>query len=694
MTKPAGSFLDAKTMFQTNVAYDPRIAIAVDAVVVHQHRMGVKSTGVQKSIESWQKKGFPTGRMFFSDSDAGKFYSEGKWDGTAHPDDVERNAKGEAVLCETRPYMLPTDGWTRYLEEMTIQSINAGADAILPEEPLAHGHSGYEQSFRDIWQKRYGTPWEPESKSPQSRFMTAQLKGELYAQLEQRLAKVTKERARELGEDISFILPIHSAYSNSAGGLVAPLGTSLTLEDVDGYIGQVWTGPVNWTAAKYNSPNKSFFASAYALYDYFVELVAGSGKQLWLLTDPVEDNPDHKWSEFEEWYRHCVVAHLFFPDADRFEVMPWPDRIFLPGKRTGGGTPAPESFRISILSAVQALQEVPLGGNWFDPAGQSQPSEGIGVAVADTLMWETDDPPVQSIYGMLIPLIQAGAPVSACVLERATDAKYLAKFKVIVLSYAACKPPTATVNEALAKWVKAGGSLIILDEAEKMAGPFWWNEAGYASPLGHLFEQLKIPAAAGDADTSLEKGWVFRRVISPRQFGDPDMARETYFPLVHAALIKAGVEGGLRTPGYFCMRRGPFVAAHSITAPIELKGKWVDLFDVNLPVLDGVTIQPGVSGLYRDVTDMLAAGKPAILHATHRLMSQSTDERFLRAVIRGPLETPAVIRLFKAGKDAESITIQDSEGKTLEPDIKTDGVTMRVQFPNHPEGAMVEIHWK
>src|SRR5258705_246446 len=31
------SFLSAKTLFQTNRAYDPRIALAVDAVIVHRH---------------------------------------------------------------------------------------------------------------------------------------------------------------------------------------------------------------------------------------------------------------------------------------------------------------------------------------------------------------------------------------------------------------------------------------------------------------------------------------------------------------------------------------------------------------------------------------------------------------------------------------------------------------------------------
>ena len=49
-------FLQAKTIFQTNHDYDPRLAIAVDAVVVHQH--GAGSEQLARSIASWKRHGF------------------------------------------------------------------------------------------------------------------------------------------------------------------------------------------------------------------------------------------------------------------------------------------------------------------------------------------------------------------------------------------------------------------------------------------------------------------------------------------------------------------------------------------------------------------------------------------------------------------------------------------------------------
>ncbi|MBL7153887.1 MAG: hypothetical protein ISS79_09230, partial [Phycisphaerae bacterium] len=417
-------FLDAKTIFQTNTGYDARLAIAVDGVVVHRH--GGKFA---PAIKSWQEKGFTVGRMFFADSDAANAYWTGKWDGKEHPDDVERDREGNVVKCAgVRPYMLPTEGWIRYLEEMTDASLAAGAAAILPEEPLAHVFTGYEKSFQRLWKNRYAEPWEPQHASARARFLTAQLKNELYIKLEERLLKQTLQFEKSSGKNTAFVLPIHSLYSNIAAQLVAPLGTSTNLPGIDGYIGQIWTGPVNWALGCYDSPRKNFFTSAYVLYDYFTQLTVESDKKLWLLVDPVEDNPNHKWSEFAQWYKHCISAMLLMDDVDSYEIMPWPDRIFLPGYGTGGGTPAPEDYRVTILAVTQALQEIPAHGKWLphSPAGNAAVSGGIGIAIADTLMWQRlKHPRLQGVYSLLLPLVERGIPVSSFILERVDDRAYL-----------------------------------------------------------------------------------------------------------------------------------------------------------------------------------------------------------------------------------------------------------------------------
>ena len=678
-------FLEAKTVFQTNTAYDSRLDIAVDGVVVHRH--GGKFA---QAMQSWRDNGFTVGRMFFADSDAANAYWTGKWDGTEHRQDVERDREGNVVKCAgVRPYMLPTDGWIRYLEEMTDASLAAGAAAILPEEPLAHVFTGYEKSFVELWQARYGRPWQPQHESARARFLTAQLKNELYIKLEKRLLKRT-------GKNADFVLPIHSLYSNIAAQLVAPLGTSTSLEGIDGYIGQIWTGPVNWALGCYDSPRKDFFTSAYVLYDYFTQLTVETDKKLWLLVDPVEDNPNHKWSEFEQWYKHCIAAMLLMDDVDSYEIMPWPDRIFLPGYGTGGGTPAPEDYRITILAVTQALQDIPPGGKWLahspsGPAGDSSVSGGIGIAIADTLMWQRlKHPRLQGVYSLLLPLVERGIPVSSFILERLDDRAYLSRFGVIVLSYESFKPTDASMNVALAEWVKAGGSLIILggdgDELDQTED-FWWHDLGFKSPLSHLLAQLK---SNGKPAWRFGNGSVVRNNISPRTFADPAEVERTYLPLLNTALRKVGSEP-LKTPGAFLMQRGPFRIAHAQDRNLAASGNLIDIFDPNLALCENVRLAPGQSGLYRDVAEIIKRGEIALLHTTHRLTSQEYANGVLSFTLRGPAKTPAVARVLATKNKSEKITATDAAGANVKIDIHRDRDTIRLKFPNDPKGVTVEI---
>lgn len=683
-------FADCKTFFQTNLGYDPRIAIAADAVVVHRHGDSLESlTG---AIGSWKRNGFVVGRMFFADSDATNAYWKGKWDGTPHEDEVERDAGGNVIMCAgVRPYMLPTEGWVRHCEEQVKLGIQAGADAILPEEPLAHDFTGYEGAFKPLFEKRYGMPWQPENASPEAHFLTCQLKAELYLELEQRLARLTKAEAERVGRPIDFLMPVHPLYSNRASRLVAPMGSALSMKELDGYVGQVWTGPVRWCTANYSSPDKSFFTSAYALYDYFAALTSGTEKKMWLLADPVEDDPNHKWSEFEEWYRHCLVAKLMFGEIDAYEIMPWPDRIFLPGYQTGGGTPAPEDYRVSLLSAIQVLQDVPAR---VEDRGAWSTGFRIGIAMGDSVLWEPQqDPKLDGLYGLLIPPLMKGMWTSACPVERWTEQGYLDRFRVVVLSYEHFKPTRPEQNLALADWVKQGGVLVLLGGGGSFKGDaFWWTRLGKSSALEHLLDALGNPGT--DADTQAGQGWVVRRAQSPRQFADPQAA-ERYLALLAEAVERAEPGAALKAPG-FLRNRGSYQLIHARSRfRLDGVGPVVDVLDPKLPVVERIDVAAGASAIFRLVGSVLAGEGPVVLHCTHRLIEQSHTATRSRVVIRGPAETPGVVRLF-AGARRGDVAVRTSAGEPLDARVDVDDEfrTLLIRFPNVPAGAVIEIAWK
>jgi hypothetical protein len=125
------------------------------------------------------------------------------------------------------------------------------------------------------------------------------------------------------------------------------------------------------------------------------------------LVDPVEDDPNHTWDEFRRWYLHSTAAILMITDVNRYEIMPWPERIFLSGYPTGGGSPAPAEFRSTILSVCQALQEMPAGGQWLDVRTRQPipPGGRVGVAINDSVTWQTDGlAALDGTYGLVMPL--------------------------------------------------------------------------------------------------------------------------------------------------------------------------------------------------------------------------------------------------------------------------------------------------
>ncbi len=82
---------------------------------------------------------------------------------------------------------------------------------------------------------------------------------------------------------------------------------------------------------------------------------------------------------------------------------------------------------------------------------------GIGVLVSDSLMFQRgeptpSDPHLGNVYGLAMPLLKRGLPVTPGQLENLTVTNYLNGFRVLLLSYDGQKPLSADVHAPLADW--------------------------------------------------------------------------------------------------------------------------------------------------------------------------------------------------------------------------------------------------
>ena len=356
---------------------------------------------------------------------------------------------------------------------------------------------------------------------------SSRLKYALYRQaLKQVFDAVRADNART-GRQTRCYVATHSLINYAHWGIVSP-ESSLLAVGADGFIAQVWTGTARTPNVYEGVLRERTFETAFLEYGAMVAATRGSQGRLWFLHDPVEDDPNHSWEDYRTNWECTVVASLLWPEVARYEVAPWPERVFhgsyptVDRKHRKPGEPVKrepikQAYATELLTVMNALNDMDQPEIDWDCG-----TRGIGIVVSDTMMFQRadpdpSDPHLGSFFGLALPLLERGMPVEPVQLETAATPGSLARFKVLVMTYEGMKPMDAGANQAIADWVKAGGALVFVDDDRDPynAVKSWWNQAGLArSP--HAPRGALLAAGTGTRDEA--------RLLPPRQ-GHPGLRR-------------------------------------------------------------------------------------------------------------------------------------------------------------------------
>ena len=167
----------------------------------------------------------------------------------------------------------------------------------------------------------------------------------------------------------------------------------------DGYIAQVWTGTSRAPNVYEGVRKERTFETAFLEYGALQNIARSSGKRIWYLNDPIEDNPNHSWTDYRKNWESTLVASLLQPHVWSYEILPWPDRIFgakglYPVTEPTAGEPKPQRAAISgeyqteLQAVFHALGEMNQPKAHWERAG----TEGVGVLVSDTMMFQRSQP--------------------------------------------------------------------------------------------------------------------------------------------------------------------------------------------------------------------------------------------------------------------------------------------------------------
>jgi hypothetical protein len=654
-----------RTCFQTGQAWSGPGNLRSDVAIVY----GI-DPGLPQRIGTWRDRGYRIHVMTGVSWGNYQDYLYGRFDGTNHEDAAQTDRNGNKIGHGGDVYyMCPDTNYGKFLCVGVQRALDAGAEAIHLEEPEFWVRGGYSPEFKRQWRSYFGDDWQPPHSSVDAQWRTSTLKYFLYRRALQQVFDYVQDFNRRTGRHVRCYVPTHSLLNYAHWRIVSPESSLSRLNGCDGYIAQVWTGTSRTPNMYRGKLRERTFETAFLEYGAMQNLVRGTGRQVWYLNDPVEDNPNHDWEDYRVNWESTLVASLFQPEVWRYEVAPWPERVFAGRYPRRSGTrqrqAIPPAYATELQVVMNALNDLDQPRIEWDCG-----SGGMGVLVSDSLMFERGDPTpsdahLSHIYGMALPLLKRGIPVTPVQLENVGLPAYLGSYRVLLLTYQGMKPLTADVHTPLVNWVKQGGALVVVDDD---SDPFnsvhdWWNtgEHHYRTPRNHLFQELGLDDKSFSAEAKplqLGKGtvtWLRENpaLLASARHGDVRIAQ-----VVQKAATTARI--AWRETDHLLLRRGPYLVGAGLdeSAPGEakvLKGHFVNLFDHELRVHDDVRLSPGSRVFLLDL-DAIRGSEARVLASACKALPRKTDISSLTLTVEGVPNTPAVM-LLHAPKDVSSITL-------------------------------------
>ncbi len=665
-----------RTCFQTSKPWSPRTDLRSDVAIVY----GI-DTNLPSRIESWREHGYRIHVMTGAAWGEYQDYFYGRFDGINHEDEAQTDRNGNKIGHGGDVYyMCPGTNYGKFLCVGIQRALDAGAEAIHLEEPEFWDRAGYEEGFKREWKNYYGEDWQPPDSSVDARWRTGKLKYFLYRRALQQVFDYVQNFNQQTGHHVRCYVPTHSLLNYAQWCIVSPESSLAQLNGCDGYIAQVWTGTSREPNKFRGDVRSRTFETAFLEYGAMQNLVRATGRSVWYLNDPIEDNPNHDWNDYQKNWESTLTASLFQPEVSQYEVAPWPERVFN-GRFPRSAAPEdrksiPPAYATELQTVFNALNDMKQPDVKWDCG-----TTGIGVIVSDSLMFQRSqptpsDPWLGNFYGLAMPLLKRGLPVTPVQLENVVISNYLSSFKILLLSYDGQKPLSPEVHAPLADWVKRGGVLIFCDAD---ADPYlkvreWWNSNGqnYSTPREHLFQLLGLDkSVVTNQFVKIGDGGLIWLRERPANLTTSAAGAEKIVAATKLAAKSTGAEW--LEKNYLLLRRGPYVVAagldESIEAPSrELSGHFVNLFDAELRVQKNVTLDSGSRWFLLDLNSV-RNGKTHLLASACKSVLEKQTLDGISFAVEGVGETPAIM-LLESPIAPRAVTLDGKKLATFEYSAK------------------------
>lgn len=703
-----------KTVFQTSREWRPSIDSRGDVAIIYgvggNPSDKTKSIPFEERVKSWQDRGYTT--HFMTGIAWGEYqdYFTGQWDGKWHLDEGQVTQNGDTLWHgHMVPYIVPSKNFIAYIKEKHVKRvIDAGINAIYMEEPEFWMNAGYSDAFKREWKDYYGFDWRPQHESPENTYLASKLKYHLYYRALQDVFTYAKEYGKSKGMEVRCYVPTHSLVNYSQWQIVSPEASLASLDCVDGYIAQVWTGTSREPNYFNGIAKERVFETAFLEYGSMESMTAPTGRKMFFLTDPIEDWP-RDWADYKKNYQATFTAQLLYPQIADYEIMPWPERIYEGLYRTSANSEEkkniPRFYSTQMQVMVNSLNNMPLSDNKVDG------SDGISVLMANSLMFQRfpthkgyEDPQLANFYGQTLPLLKRGVPVKTMHIENLAYPQAWKDTKVLIMSYSNMKPLEESQNILIAEWVHKGGVLLYCgrDNDPFQTVQEWWNTGNnkYLAPSDHLFEKMNIKTSGKEGTYSYGKGTVCVVRKDPKEFVLEAGKDAQFISIVKQLYEQDAKAGTLVFKNYLKLERGIYdlisVMDESVNNEVFVaEGIFIDLFDPKLPILEKKIVNPDTQAFLLNIERIKDTKKPQVLAAASRVYEEKITDKSYSFISKSPINTSNVMRILLPSEPS-SCKISNADGTPLNEskwqwDSKSK--TCLLEFENHPDGTQVVLNW-
>lgn len=709
---------EERTGVQTSMEYGGAYDLQPDFVMIYR----LNDTTAQR-IAQYKKRGFQVHLMTGISWGQYNDFRSGEFDGEPHWDESQVRMDGQVISHDSNgnpmnPYIIPSIAFADYMAKQLEVAVDSGVDAIHLEEPEIWVSAGYSEWFKQEWLLYYHEPWQPPHESADAFYRAGKLKAYLNSRTLGRVADRIKEYAlKKYGKYVQVIVPTHSLINYTQYAICSPESMLIDLPGIDGYIAQVWSDTSRVRNVYRGVRKQRVFEGAFLEYGIMQELTRGTGRRMWFLQDPASDNPGYTWDYYRSCYLEGLVAALLQPHVSHYEICPWPHRVLTGIYPRENGVGIPEDYLTILLSATQALRDMEQPFQWLGD------DACVGIMLSDTMLYQRTygdqarhapreyqekvynpgipyaefghESNISSFFGMALPLLNRGIHAQPVQLENVRRFPgYLDEYNMLCLSYEFMKPESPAMHYALAEWVQAGGMLVLIGDG---SDPFarirhWWNQGkmDYDCPMQHLTSLLGLGRTPSEGIHAVGKGTVAILPVHPAQIAYEQETEERYMQLIHACRAAQHLPA-LMHKNYFALRRGPYVIADALrdseeTAAFHLNGRFVNLLDPKLELLNELTLSPGEYCFAADLDQYTE--EICLVGSAGRVENWQLDGKLLRFSVHAPDGSKPSLRL-KCPKPQQILA--DNQPFSGEYDAASGTLLLRPQ--GIADGVALEIHF-